>query len=378
MYKYSIISLFVGILFLSFQGIYQGRKLQISSDSLRIIYSKKPSTWPKPTVDSGVEWKELGILPVSALAAQKDSLKDVIELGKLFFFDPRLSGSNQISCSSCHSPDVSWTDGKEKSVGHDHAKTKRNAPSLQNIWFFKNYFWDGRAESLEQQALGPIISEGEMNQDLNKLPKELNKIKGYLTHFKKAFNHEKITKEEILYALAIYQKTIVSRNSRFDHFLKGETDVLTDSELQGLHLFRTKARCINCHNGALFSDNKFHNVGLTYYGREYQDLGRYSVTNKPEDVGKFKTPMLRDVIRTRPWMHNGLFDDIEGVVTMYNNGMPQPKPRTEAFQKDPIFPKTSPLIKKLHLTKPEQTALISFLGSISATPFKIQAPDLPK
>jgi cytochrome c peroxidase len=372
MFKHFIIIAFLSTLLVSFHSIYEKNSPKELSDSLRTIYSKNPSLWPKPTIDAGVEWKELGILPTSPLAAKKDSLKDVIELGKLFFFDPRLSGSNQISCSS------SWTDGKEKSVGHDHAKTKRNAPSLANIWFFNRYFWDGRAESLEQQALGPIIAEGEMKQNLDKLPKELNKIKGYTKYFKKAFNREKITKEEILQALAIYQKTIVSRSSRFDYFLKGEKDALSDSEIQGLHLFRTKARCINCHNGALFSDNKFHNVGLTYYGREYQDLGRYVVTNNPEDVGKFKTPMLRDVIRTRPWMHNGLFDDIEGVVTMYNNGMPQPKAKTEAQQNDPLFPKTSPLIKKLHLTKAEQESLISFLGSISSTPFRIQAPELPK
>lgn len=145
--------------------------------------------------------------------------------------------------------------------------------------------------------------------------------------------------------------------------------------LRGLHLFRTKARCMNCHNGALLTDNSFHNIGLTYYGREYEDLGRYKVTHNPEDVGKFKTPSLRDVIRTRPWMHNGLFDNIEGVLNIYNSGMPiKPKPGQE---NDPLFPKTDTLIKKLNLTKAEKTDLIAFLESITAQPWKMRQPILP-
>ena len=217
-----------------------------------------------------------------------------------------------------------------------------------------------------------------MNENLDKLPQELNKIKGYRSYFKNAFGHEKIKKEEILKALAIFQQTLVSRKSKFDEFLGGKPQVLNDKEVLGLHLFRTKARCINCHNGPLFTDNQFHNVGLTYYGREYEDLGLYNITKKAEDVGKFKTPMLRDVLRTRPWMHNGLFDEIEGVVMMYNNGMPQPKPKDEKQKHDPLFPKTSGIIKKLNLSKSEQEALVAFLGAITSGPFRVQAPELPK
>ncbi|MFY7828850.1 MAG: cytochrome-c peroxidase [Flectobacillus sp.] len=377
MFKYILIIILLSITFFSFQDFQETHTVE-SIDSLRKIYSDNPKNWPKPQVDSGIVWKELGILPSAPIASKKDSLKDIIALGKMFFFDPRLSGSNQISCSSCHAPDLSWTDGKERSVGHNHLKTKRNAPSLLNIWYFKKYFWDGRASSLEEQALGPLLSEGEMNENLDKLPQELNKIKGYKIHFKNAFGKEKITKHDILKALAIFQQTLVSRKSKFDEFLSGKAQVLNDKEILGLHLFRTKARCINCHNGPLFSDNQFHNVGLTFYGREYEDLGLYNTTKKAEDVGKFKTPILRDIIRTRPWMHNGLFDEIEGVVAMYNNGMPQPKPKDDGQRNDPLFPKTSPLIKKLNLSKPEQEALIAFLGSITSAPFRVQAPELPQ
>lgn len=377
MFKYIIIIILTSLVFLSFEDFHQSQ-ISGSIDSLRKVYTNNPKNWPKPQVDSGIIWQELGILPIAPLVAKKDSLKDIISLGKLFFFDPRLSGSNQISCSSCHAPDLSWTDGREKSVGHNHLKTKRNAPSLQNIWYFKKYFWDGRAASLEEQAIGPLLAEGEMNENLEQLPNELNQIKGYQAYFKKAFGKESINKEQILKALAIYQQTIVSRKSRFDDFVKGNSQALNDKEVMGLHLFRTKARCINCHNGPLFSDNQFHNVGLTYYGREYEDLGLYNISYKAEDIGKFKTPILRDVIRTRPWMHNGLFDDIEGVITMYNNGMPQPKPKDEKQQKDPLFPKTSPIIRKLNLTKQEQEALVAFLGAITSAPFRVLAPELPQ
>lgn len=134
---------------------------------------------------------------------------------------------------------------------------------------------------------------------------------------------------------------------------------------------------MNCHNGPLFSDESFHNVGLTYYGRKYEDLGRYNVTKKAEDIGRFKTPSLRDVMRTRPWMHNGLFDKMEGILTMYSNGMP--RPRRRAHQKnDSLFPTTSRLLVKTELTKEDIENITAFLESISAPAFRIQKPELPE
>jgi cytochrome c peroxidase len=144
-----------------------------------------------------------------------------------------------------------------------------------------------------------------------------------------------------------------------------------------LHVFRTQARCINCHNGPLFSDNQFHNIGLTYYQRKYEDLGRYKVTRKKEDVGKFKTPSLRDVAHTSPWMHNGIFDDLGGIVNLYNSGMPMPA-ITEAQKKDTLFPKTSVHIKKLNLNAEQRKDLVAFLGAISTNPLRIRNPELPK
>ncbi len=346
-------------------------------DTLRFLYSLPPEQWPSPTIDNGVAWQELGIVPESPLKPYLDSLKHLINLGKILFFDPRISGSNQISCATCHVPDLSWTDGRIKSVGHDQQPNKRNSPSLLNVWFYKNLFWDGRSHSLEDQAFSPINSEIEMHSDMPEVMAKLRKIAGYRPLFDSAFGRPEISPETVTEALAAFQRTLVSRKAPFDDFLAGRKNALSEPALRGLHLFRTKARCMNCHHGPLFSDNSFHNIGLTYYKRENEDLGRYLFTQRAEDVGRFKTPSLRDVIRTRPWMHNGLFDNIEGIINMYSAGMPQPKPKPEQAM-DSLFPKTDPLIRKLDLTKQEKEDIIAFLNAITAEPTRVKMPVLPK
>jgi cytochrome c peroxidase len=350
----------------------------LPADSLRSLYNQPPAMWPKPFIDSGVKWEELGILPKSPVSAGDPASGNIVALGKILFYDPRLSGSNQISCISCHAPEMNWSDGRQVSLGHDQAANSRNAPSLENIWYFKNLFWDGRASSLEEQLAGPISSDIEMHQELKLLPAKLKAIKGYAALFSTAYGDGKITQERIAKAIAQYELTFTSRKSDFDYFLEGNTKRLTDQQIQGLHLFRTKARCMNCHSGPLFTDDDFHNLGLTYYKRsKYEDLGRYHVTKKPEDIGKFRTPGLRNVLRTRPWFHNGLFDNIEGVMNMYNNGMPQPQPRPDELN-DPLFPKTDVHIKRLNLSKGERDAVIAFLAAITTEPWRITTPKLPE
>jgi cytochrome c peroxidase len=216
-----------------------------------------------------------------------------------------------------------------------------------------------------------------MNQEPPTIPAEIAAIPGYPPLFEKAFGDKRITLQKILDAIAAFERTLTSRRSRFDEFVMGRYKQLTDQEVQGLHLFRTKARCMNCHNGAYFTDNQFHNIGLTYYGRKYEDLGRYNITKEAADVGKFRTPSLRDVMRTRPWMHNGLFDNMDGILNMYSAGMPQPKPKPEQVN-DPLFPKTDPLIQKLDLTPEEKKAIVAFLDAITEIPYKMDRPELPK
>ena len=155
--------------------------------------------------------------------------------------------------------------------------------------------------------------------------------------------------------------------------MRGKYTALNDEEIQGLDLFRRKARCINCHNGTYFTDEQFHNIGLTYYGREYEDLGRYNVTKLAKDVGRFKTPSLRDVMKTGPWMHNGLFDNMTGIINMYNSGMHQLDDKAKD-KSDTLYPKTDVILQPLKLTKEEKQALVAFLDAITATQYKMRRP----
>src|SRR5690606_15663775 len=279
----------------------------ISAKKLRKLYSRPPAEWPAPSVDKSVSWKELGVLPPAPVKG--DSLRELVELGKTLFFDPRLSGSLTISCASCHVPELSWSDGRARSLGHEGTINKRNSPSLHNVWFYDRLFWDGRSRDLEDQSFGPINSESEMHGDMSELPRKLRRISGYPTLFEKAFGDEGIDPDRIASALANFQRTISGGESRFDRFLKGDKQAMSDQELRGLHLFRTKAGCMNCHNGPLFSDNTFHNNGFAG-----NDQGYYFVTHKEEDLGKFKTPSLRDVANTGPWMHDGSAATLEQVI----------------------------------------------------------------
>ena len=376
MKKFIVIALVTGLVavMVSFTSNRQAVPLTFN-DSLRALYTRPVDQWPQPVIEPGVQWKELSALPADSNLVAK--LKDPkINLGKLLFFDPRLSGSNQISCSSCHDPDMAWTDGRTVSLGNNHLQGTRNTSTLLNIAQVKELFWDGRAASLEDQAINPIATIHEMNQEPPTIPDELEAIPGYPPLFEKVYGDKRINLDRILDAIAAFERSIASRRSRFDDFVNGKYKQLSDEEIQGLHLFRTKARCMNCHNGTYFTDNQFHNIGLTYYGRKYQDLGRYNVTKEAADVGKFRTPSLRDVMRTRPWMHNGLFDNMDGILNMYNAGMPQPKPKPDQVN-DPLFPKTDPLIKKLDLTPEEKKAIVAFLDAITGVPYKMDRPQLP-
>lgn len=331
-------------------------------DRLRRWYSRAPASWPAPSVDKSVHWKELGLVPPTPVSLTADSTKALVELGKALFFDTRLSGSGTISCATCHLPERNWTDGKERSVGHNGSVNKRNAPTIENAWYFQQLFWDGRAHNLQDQAFAPINSETEMHSEMPELMGRLNSIRGYQLLFKKAFGQERIDADELTTAIATFEKTITTGFSRFDQFLAGDKKALSDAELRGLHLFRTKARCMNCHYGPFFSDNLFHNNGFQSADSNEYDKGRFAVTHIPEDIGRFKTPSLRDVARTGPWMHKGFMHSLAEIVNRYNT----------AETKD-----MDPLIKPLGLTEDEKKDLLAFLSAISAPPVPFTKPRLP-
>ncbi len=343
--------------------------------ALRAAYLRPPAEWPPATIDPGVAFVELGRVPKPQPPADAVG-KAQIELGKLLFFDPRLSGTGEMACASCHDPDLGFADGRTTSFGHGRKALRRNAPSVLNAGFLTHLFWDGRAASLDDQALMVFENADEMHSNGAAVVATLASSRGYRARFRAAYGDEEPTLPRTLAALAAYERTLVSDGSSpFDRFLGGDGTALDDPALRGLHLFRTKARCVNCHHGPLLSDGGFHDLGLSYYGRELQDLGRHAVTGDPADVGRFKTPSLRNIARTAPYMHNGLFD-LPGLVNMYSAGMATLRPKPEQAD-DPLFPQKSPLLQRLDLTAEEKRDLLAFLDALTERRRRVRAPELP-
>jgi len=337
--------------------------VSFTKGSLRQQYARPAAEWPAPWTDSGVNWTELGLMPAAPVDLDNEAVKYQVELGKALFFDPRLSSSGKISCATCHDPALNWTDGKPRSVGHEGAMGKRNAPTIQNSWFYKKLFWDGRARDLADQAFAPIVSEAEMNSEMPEVMYKLRKIEGYRELFKKAFGSDHINPDRMTEAIAVFEKTISGAESPFDKFMKGDKRAMTNSQLRGLHLFRTKARCFNCHNGPMFTDNQFHFTGaipLNPYDRN--DQGLYKVTHVDADKKKFRTPSLRDVMRTGPWFHDGTETDMNRILTLYHKSSPTP----------------AGTFRHLALKGKEQQDLLAFLGAISAPPKPFARPVLPQ
>lgn len=247
--------------------------------------------------------------------------KEGIALGRLLFYDTRLSGNNQLSCASCHSQGLAFSDGVAlNNIGVSGQTLVRHSPTLINLaWSNTGLFWDGGVTNLESQAFAPLTSVDEMHQNLTELEYELKQVPDYVNRFKFVFNSE-IKSAHVVKALAQFQRTLVSGNSKYDQYVRKENGVfLTSQELEGLELVNTK--CKSCHSGALFTDNGFHNNGLdNVFSDEHEGIfqGRFRVTLNPADMGKFKTPTLRNVMLTAPYMHDGRFKTIDEVLDHYN------------------------------------------------------------
>lgn len=363
---------------MAFQNM-QFQEQNFSIEELRAKYgSGEPSQWPKPHLDSvaKIGFQDIGLLPKVVYPEDNPYSKEKEMLGKLLFFDPRLSKSKQIACASCHDSEFGWGDGRRTSFGHDRQLGKRNAMTLFNLAFVGELFWDGRASTIEEQVHFPLEDPLEMQSTRAIAVENLKAIPEYQTHFEAAYGDGEINFERVRKAIATFERGIRSNITRFDRFIGGNRVRYTDEEVLGLHLFRTKARCINCHNSPYFSDNQYHNTGLHYYGRPFEDLGRYPLTKKKEDVGKFRTGTLREIARTGPYMHNGLFPNLKGVINMYNAGMPRPK-RKAHQENDSLFPTTTDLVKELHLDKSEREALEAFLHTLTSSGWYVAPPELP-
>jgi cytochrome c peroxidase len=352
-------------------------------DELREVYSQPDaSKWPVPTLDSMVNkdsFQDIGVLGKVPYPDYNPYSKGKKQLGKSLFFDPRLSESGQIACASCHNPELGWTDNVTRSFGHKRQTGKRNAMTIMNSGFAHELFWDGRATSLEDQARFPIPDSVEMNSDLKIAVAKIAAVEGYAALFTNAFGDAEVNLQRIQYAIATYERSIISSKSKFDRFISGDKDLFTDQEVKGLHIFRTKAQCINCHNTPYFSDNQYHNDGQALFGTKDEDFGRYYVTGNIEDLGKFRTPTLREVSRTGPWMHNGHFPSLLDVVEFYNLGNPAPiQKKYLGVGRDSLIPNTSPLLKKLNLDREEIDALLAFLQTLETRTQRVNLNIIPK
>ena len=294
-------------------------------------------------------------LEETAVVIPADNLltKEKVELGRLLFFDKRLSQDNTIACANCHIAKFAFTDGKPVSTGIRGQKGGRSAPASFNRVFSSAQFWDGRAATLEAQSVGPFtnpIEHGFANYDV--MNAKMMKIPGYRKLFKQVFSDDTITTERVGMAIASFQRTVLSGNSPADRFDQGgETGAIPEAAQRGLILFREKARCTKCHSGFNFTDEKFHNLGIGW-DTNTVDLGRYMITNNPEEIGAFKTPTLREIARSSPYMHDGRFKTLEEVVNFYNQGGVK-------------NPHQDNLILPLELTDQEKHDLVEFLHTLN-------------
>lgn len=324
---------------------------------LRAKYQQTPAHWPSPTIDAGKSWQEWGAVPsVPAAATPSEQAKRL--LGQALFFDPGLSNKGQVACASCHQADKSFGDGLALSIGEDRMMGRRRSMPLFAAPFSNQLFWDGRAPSLQEQAKDSIRNVFEMNNTLQSALAHVLAQPRYHDWLQQSYGQINISVEEMVDAIASFVRTIRPPATLADQAIGGNTAQLNDQQLLGMHLFRTKARCMNCHNGPLFTDNEFHDLGLSFYGRRNQDLGRFEATRNKADLGKFRTPSLRGVAHAGPWMHNGLFADLPGLIRLYNIGMGNVAGDPA---QDPYTPTKSPHIQPLQLNAAEIDALVEWL-----------------
>jgi cytochrome c peroxidase len=256
------------------------------------------------------------VIAVTAFSPKQTDI-DEVQLGKLLFNDKILSNKQTISCASCHLPDFAFSDTVAFSIGDEGKRGKRNAPGITNLADRSFFFYDGRAASLEEQALFPIADPLEMNLPIERALERLNKSEKYVDLFFKVY-HEKPTSTNLGKAFAAFERTLETSNSAWDNYAKGDKKAVNNAVLRGRKIFNTKGKCFDCHSGIDFTNDEFRNIGL-YNGNELYDKGRADFTKKNEDVGKFKVPGLRNVGVTGPYMHNGMFKSLKEVLAYYNN-----------------------------------------------------------
>jgi cytochrome c peroxidase len=291
--------------------------------------------------------------PAMTLPAGKELTVFRVQLGRQLFFDKRLSRDSSVSCGSCHSQQHAFADFNALSKGVNNAVGFRNSPTLANLGYHPYLFRDGGATTLETQILAPIEDEREMNFSIPEAVARMKKIKGYNELAQKAYQRD-FDVYVLTRAIAAFERTLISGNSRYDQYKNGKTSVLNASEKRGMDLFfSNKTQCSQCHSGFDFTDYDFKNIGLF---ETYADSGRERITLIPADKGKFKTPTLRNIAVTAPYMHDGCLNTLEEVIEHFNLGGKN-------------HPNKDDLIKPLNLTQQEKTDLVNFMKSLTDETF---------
>lgn len=343
-----------------------------------------------PTCPPGFEKTKAGVCELRTLYQFYDSLENrglggtrtslpphcdgftpyQIDLGRYLFFDPVLSGDGTLSCASCHDPARGLSDGRARSIGIHGEDAGRAAPTLWNVTFLKRFFWDARANSLEAQAPGPLYSRREMGNTPAQLLASLNGNSIYRRLFRQAFPSHRgpIEEPQVFTALAAFQTSLVSLNSRYDRYVHGYDAALSEREIEGLNVFRSfVARCSECHTPPLFTNEQIAVIGMPEPdGREF-DVGAEAILGSPKLKGAFKVPTLRNITRTAPYSHSGAFTDLRSVVDFYNRG------------RGNAVPKDMQLYLHWHISDPKLTStevdrIVDFLGALTDETFLPQPP----
>jgi len=296
-----------------------------------------------------------------------------IDLGRYLFFDPILSADGSVSCATCHNPDQGFSDGKAVSTGIHGAQLTRSSPSLWNVAYLKNFFWDARAASLEEQMLGPLFSEKEMGNTPENLKKSLNRNPTYTRLFKDAFpargQQDSIQLEEIYTALTAFETSLISLNSKYDQYAHGYEGALNEREIKGMNIFRSfVARCAECHTPPLFTNQQIAVIGTPEPDGKALDVGAEKTFNDPSRRGGFKVPSLRNIERTAPYMHSGKFESLRETVAFYTKG------------RGHAVPKGEKLYLHWHIWEPdlsddELDLLVDFLKTLTDESFKPIVPE---
>ncbi len=304
----------------------------------------------------------LGLAPI-VWPADNPYTKEKAELGRLLYFDARLSADGTVSCATCHDPKHAFSDGQPVSTGIRGQKGNRNAPTVINRAYSLAQFWDGRAPSLEAQAVGPMANPLEMGNTHTTVVATLKGLPGYRVLFRKAFGVEDFSIEHVAKAIATFERTVLSGNAPYDRFRAGDKTALTDAQVRGMRVYFDRAKCDQCHEGVNFTTNMYANLGVGM-NQPNPDPGRFAVTRNPRDWGAFKTPTLREIALTAPYMHDGSLKTLEQVVDFYDKGGEPNKNLDERM-------------KPLKLSAQEKADLVAFLTALSGSGWQnIKAPEI--